>query len=292
MRVSFDESIRQAAQQYVRDPQGYNLSGYEGRLCMLKFFGDESAGRNVSGYYGCYIVAGYLADSEVWRELWRDWQIALDAHPKIKYFRMNDCFDLSGPFEGFTAEAANEKLDKLIAVLETYGHAMGWVESTITWDIFNHALNDEEKAFFKSPYYFCASSVINACRHLLGDQRAPVDYTFDNQDGLDLVIHQAVKLIMEELPPEETWLIHKVSFADDRVVLPLQCADLLAWNVRRKYIQLPEDHGRVRPEYTRLKAAIEKRRVRGYWQEEELRASALSRTDPPVLSKSDPGILS
>jgi hypothetical protein len=267
---SFHETILRAADFYARDPHQYNLSGYEGRLLMLKFFGDDSRGRNEPGYYGCCCVAGYLADADEWRKIARDWQIVLDRRPEIKYFRMSDFIKREGPFEKLTTDEANAKLDSLVCVLEAHGQSMAWIESIITFDIFNHALNEEERNYFKSPYYFCVSGILNGCRELLKGNRLPVHFTFDAQDGLDLVILEMFNLVKTGLPSEETWLLHEVGFADDRVIVPLQCADLLAWHVRRDYLQLPEDHGRPRPEYIRLHNSISKPKVKGRWDEKKL----------------------
>src|SRR5258708_3995524 len=102
---------------------------------MLKFFGDDSFGRNAAGAQGCCVVAGYLTDSTAWNAIERKWRVALDAAPKIDYFRMheyvsrcNGVDDESGQFLNLPKPDANRKFDSLVSILEKHGHSFGWLE--------------------------------------------------------------------------------------------------------------------------------------------------------------------
>jgi hypothetical protein len=126
---------------------------------VLRFYGDDRFGREaMSG--GCCLVAGYMADSTTWAGLVRDWKAVLGLDPKIEYFRTRDCYDLCGPFANFKRRAADKKLDALIAVIEKWGDALYWADSTMTWDTFNRSVvkanPDAALRAFDSPYFFCA----------------------------------------------------------------------------------------------------------------------------------------
>src|SRR5438094_10546862 len=84
---TFDEIVRHAIKQWNSSPDDYILSGYEGYVGMLKFYGDDSFGRNEPGAQGCCTVAGYLTESETWKAITKEWREVLDEPPKITYFR-------------------------------------------------------------------------------------------------------------------------------------------------------------------------------------------------------------
>ena len=87
-------------------------------------------------------------------------------------------------------------------------------------------------------------------RHL-----APVTFVFDAQIGEDLRILRLYNAAKIDDP--EFWeIVASLDFKDDKKCRPLQCADLLAWHVRRKYVQPAEDHGRPLPQYLRLRESV------------------------------------
>jgi hypothetical protein len=259
-----DEIIRRAAERWKSSPDDYILSGYDGRVAMLKVYGDDSFGRNEPGAQGCCVIAGYLTESETWKEITKEWRAVLNEPPKINYFRMREYVDRDlgreerGQFQGLSKIDAAKKLDSLVSVLEKYGKHLAWMDSIITWDAFNYSLGPIWSDFFKDPHYFGVMGIMEGCRntlHKLGGEQ-PVDFVFDMQVGLDVAILQGWKSIKNSLPEDQTTFMHQISFADDKNLLPLQCADLLAWHVRRNYINLPEDHRRPRPEYKRLRKSV------------------------------------
>ena len=97
-----DEIVRRAAERWKSSPDDYILSGYEGYVAMLKFYGDDSFGRNGAGAQGCCAVAGFLTESETWKEITKEWRGVLNAHPKIRYFKMREYVDYDGEFNGIS----------------------------------------------------------------------------------------------------------------------------------------------------------------------------------------------
>jgi hypothetical protein len=156
--------------------------------------------------------------------------------------------------------------------LENNGHSFALLESVVTWDMFNHALSDEWREVFKSPYTLCLLGILQGCHavmHRIGGFK-PVDFTFDEQTGFEFLLMEAWKLWKLRLPPEYAKFMFKIGFANDKDSIPLQCADLLAWHVRRQYIRPAEDHGKPRPAYVRLKKSVAIRSA-GRWPESTIR---------------------
>jgi hypothetical protein len=224
---------------------------------MLRYHGEDSFGRNEpnSGGQGCCVVAGYLTDATIWKQVSDAWRLVLDGPPKIEYFRMREYVNLcngkheeAGQFRGMSRVDADDKFDALVSILEAFGKDLGCIESTTTWDMFNYATTEEWRKIFKSPYSLCLIGILKGCRDLMDriGGFAPVDFTFDEQSGLDLLFHELWKPLKATVSPEYTKLMYKIGFADDRQLIPIQCADLLAWHVRRQYVRPAEDHGKPR----------------------------------------------
>ena len=274
-----DDIFRRCAERFATAPHLYYIEDWRGTVLVLKFYGDKSFGRKESGFQGCYAVAGYITGAEVWqRDIAEDWQRALDAHPKISYFRMRECFagiegkpqeDEGSPFFGMSTNDAKQKLETVVSVLEKHARKIISVESIITWDCFTHALSEADKDLLQSPYYFCVNGMVDGCRQALRDMKreAPVAFVLDERPDVSESILRAW-FMTKDSSPEDAAIMGAISFADDKKCLPLQCADLLAWHARRQFIQPAEDHGRSRPEYSRLRGGTSYSHI---WNEEKLR---------------------
>jgi len=274
-----DDIVQGCVRRFASAPHHYYIEDWRGAVLVLRFYGDESFGRREHGFQGCYTVAGYITSSEVWQgSIADDWQGALDEHPRVAYFRMSECFaaiegkpqeDESSPFSGMSTRDAKRKLEAVVSVMERHGHKIISVQSTITWDSFIYALNDADKELVQSPYYFCINGIVDGCREALQamNKEAPVAFVFDERPDVSESILRAW-FVSKDSSPEDAVVMGSIAFADDKKCGPLQCADLLAWHARRGFIQPAEDHGRPRPEYSRIKGGASYSHV---WNEEKLR---------------------
>jgi len=245
-------------------------------MSVLTFYGDESFGRRESGSQGCYVAAGYLAESAAWKALGSDWKKTLDASPRIDHFRMSECFaaidgnideDKLGVFAGIAPREAQQKLEDLVSVLEGHGQTMASAHSITTWDIFEHAVPEWDKELFiTSPFYMCFTGVFQCClgivKEILGGSTLPISFVFDERSDSEKIsaVWKQLKSFENFPNAEEVSLVLKtmgsLTFSDDRLCIPLQCADLFAWHVRRDYISPAEDHSKMRPEYERLRKCV------------------------------------
>jgi hypothetical protein len=265
-----------------RSPHRYHIADWEGKIIVmsvLKFYGDESFGRRESGSNGCYAVAGLLTSSDVWKDMTDDWQYVLNAAPAIKYFHMSECYsamassgdvEQQGEFYGMRPADARQKLDALVSAVEKYGPLLAAASSITTWDIFRHALPPVDQAQWKNPYFPCVMNVVWCIRGIfrkLESSMKPVSFVFDDRTDSKHLLEawtdiKQMRQAMAKSGNENTDLLRElgvmksITFTDDKTCLPLQCADLLAWHVRRDYVKPSEDKGKTRPEYSRIKKCI------------------------------------
>jgi hypothetical protein len=255
-------------------------------LAVLKFAGDDSFAMRGPGFDGCCAIGGFLADDLSWPDIVRDWQAVLGASPAIKYFRARECFELSGQFEGFGRTEADRKYNALVDVIVSHGEELVVLDSILTWDIYEHALSKEFKAFCKSPHLLCALGICMGRLKLvrdLGDFRHTT-FLFDTQDGIERPILQSFEMAKQFFSPEESVVFGPVSFTDDKIAPPLQCADLIASLSRQEYMKL---HGKIPAAYTRIEASVDSRRI--LWHEEELR-DLMQRVETSTITSRVDGI--
>jgi len=242
---------------------------------MLELYGDESF-KNTPGFQGCYALAGYLTDSDVWAAIDSAWEMVKNTPPSIRHFKMHEYWERCGEFSTLTKDEADAKYDLFIQVLEVFGKHMVWIDSVITFDCFNAVVKDKPRALnaVKEPYTFCLVGVFGlvtrALRATIGDSEPlpTVDFTFDEKQGVDRHILEAHQFLKEN---GDQWpIVNRLSFDDDMKCNPLQCADLLASHVRRNYVRPAEDKGRPLPGYSRLESAAY-RKWSGIWKEEGLK---------------------
>src|SRR5262249_42393838 len=118
-------------------------------------------------------------------------------------------------------------------------------------------------------FYPCVMGILECIRGIFRELNVPfalVSFVFDERTDSHLLLKawnlaKRLQRMAESLPVDAIQssqlpglaVMGDITFADDRKCIPLQCADLLAWHVRRDYISPAEDHGRTLPEYERLK---------------------------------------
>ncbi len=84
------------------------------------------------------ILAGLVAQKEVWDDFSNEWQAALDTDKRIKYFKSTEAATLTGCFAGFTRKEAEDKTDLLTDItLERISYGM---LTTILWKDFTGIL--------------------------------------------------------------------------------------------------------------------------------------------------------
>ena len=228
-------------------------------LGVLSFWGDESG----SHQDGPFVLAGYLGPDDIWTAFQDDWHTALQDAPAIDFFHMRECFKLEGQFRGFTRYQADRKRDHLIDVLRPRLKAKELVEfsAVLEWDVYQRAVHGPLKDLYHNPYFFALHPIVAEIAKYLWvrpDWAAlgPVDFFFDDQ-AIRVERDTAFQFYNVKDTASERYASHlgDVAFRNDQLNYPLQAADLIAWQVHRRELNLPADGRNPRPEYLRLRTA-------------------------------------
>ena len=209
-------------------PQSQRLTR---KLLMLTVFMDDS-GSDLKPPF-C-VIAGYVSDPESWKRFSDDWQCELAANPPIRYLKMREAESLRGEFWGWDSVARERKLLRLAAIIKK--HVIGGLGSFVS----NRAYGSIVKGYLPStidhPYWLCFQRIVLDAALVYGQHAdgGKVDFVFDGQgigyERRATMMHQAWQDAANS-PMEE--MMGGIAFHDDKQILPLQAADMLAWHMRR-----------------------------------------------------------
>src|ERR1700722_1714880 len=83
-------------------------------MFMLQAYIDDSG--NI-GQGKTSVLAGYVASTEAWADFSNRWAVALAEAPAIGYLKTSHAMLLKGEFSGWTDQERDQKLDRLIEVI-------------------------------------------------------------------------------------------------------------------------------------------------------------------------------
>jgi hypothetical protein len=179
-----------------------------------------------------FVLAGFSAELRTWESFTYHWYNALNTQPKIEYFKMNEAQQLRGQFEGFDRSQSDAKVDTLIDII--VGHDLFENAVVIREDDYRQILQPVQHRSDDSPYFITFLAMVSAFTrmyHHIG-VTDPVDFQLDRQDNLRA---NALRKFATFKRSNPTWQIGRIGFGDDKMLLPLQAADLVAWQTRRFY---------------------------------------------------------
>jgi hypothetical protein len=202
---------------------------------VLKAFIDDSGSDGNSPWY---VLAGYVGTVEGWDLFDSLWAQAMHLHPRIEYFKATEAESLKGQFSCLSKDQRNEKIDALIRVIGRCGRRA--VCSRMRRSHYNELVRGNVPEAWDSPYYFLFPAVIAACINIerLNGNLETVDFVFDDDSGHK----KGVKRLLPSLFPMECMYGSMVNVVrkNDSEFIPLQAADLVAWQIRRHFSVLDE----------------------------------------------------
>jgi hypothetical protein len=207
-------------------------------LAFLRAFTDDSAAQTGDRRL---FLAGYLHRADVWAELSDDWEAELKAWPTVEYFKASEANHLTGQFDyksGWDEARRNAKVGNLAAIINH--HRPLSFQFSINRKLFEDELKPVSPWGFGHPHFtMCFSVVAGIARYAAQEGiNTPIEFIFDEQDGVDADITQFFSEMKKSLPLDAQNLIDGVpNFRSDRDrrFMPLQAADLLAWHIRREH---------------------------------------------------------
>jgi len=211
---------------------------------MLKAFIDDSGSGGDSPWY---VLAGYIGTVEGWDSLEGQWQSILEQPPKLEYFKASEAESLrpDGQWAGVTEAQRDLKLDAFTEVIRCYARVA--IHVRVKQADYDEVVKHAVAPKFDNPYFFLFGGIITA---MIGmekrfGQNEPMEFVFDNMADRKRFERPSM-LVYGELQNMAYFAgrIANVIYRDEKVFLPLQAADLLAWQVRRAFCVLDEPRRR------------------------------------------------
>jgi hypothetical protein len=218
-------------------------------IVMLKCFVDDSGSHPRPD--GKYVLAGYIMQEPRWEDFAEKWQAKLDQDPKIDYFHMADAHSGDGPFRDIRLEFREFKVAALANVIrDVFPPALAFFMS---WESYNRIIRGKVDPRLDNPYAVLFFKIMAGVSEIQKRYDAaggfgfhPVDFIFDNQGVAGLQCLDWYYALRDRVPePDRTIIANDPQFKDDRQLLPLQAADMLAWHIRRHWDYPNEDRRNV-----------------------------------------------
>lgn len=203
-----------------------HLCGFEANrarrrlLLVLKAFIDESGKTEPP----VFVMAGFLARAEQWAAFNDEWRAVLDEPHPIEAFHMVD--------SEWTGD--RKRLGKLIDVIRR--HVITGIAVTVFHDDYEAIFKGRVAKRMDRPYFLMYHSIMTLAMEweIENGMDEPIDFIFDEQHGESDYLQSIFTRIKEMAPPEiQRRFGSRPIHADDKKVLPLQAADILAWSLRR-----------------------------------------------------------
>jgi hypothetical protein len=209
---------------------------------MLKAFVDDSGSGGDSPWY---VLAGYVGTVEKWDSFGDEWLTVLNVPPKLEYFKSSEAESLrpEGQWAGIKPAERNARIDSLISVIGR--HAERAIYFRVSQKDYNEVIKPYVPTDWDNAYYLLFMGIVSgfvAMEKHQGTGR-PIEFVFDSNERLE---KPSLRLYNQSLDiPLLRGRVLNVHYESDKDFLPLQAADLLAWQVRRKFCatnERPRDH--------------------------------------------------
>lgn len=203
------------------------------RLCMLQCAVDDSGSDN-QGDSRVFVLAGYISDEDRWKDFSKEWSTALNhGYRSLEYFKMVEAHSQKNQFDGWPDSERDAKLIELNEIIQKY--VLFDVRAILQW-------KDHEDVQRQYPQYPVSKyEILFNClmiQAILGVKNLRVDdvidFYFDDQNKIgDAALKEYRRQQLTFPQSLVRYVAGPPSFKDEKKVLPLQAADLLAWQVRR-----------------------------------------------------------
>lgn len=204
---------------------------------LLQAFTDDSAAQ--AGDKRLFL-AGYLHRADVWTSFSKAWHEELKAWPAIEYLKSSEAHHLSGQFHHsqWDEEMRDAKLAKLAAIITHYQPIS--YEFSVNGRLFEDELKPVSPYGFGRLHFTMCFAVVSGVARFTAESpvRAPIQFVFDEQQGVDADVEMFFTEMMKALPVDIQSLVDGLPmFKSEKEYqyAPLQAADLLAWHLRREH---------------------------------------------------------
>lgn len=206
-------------------------------------------------------MAGLWARAEEWLQFSDEWDRCLRESPGIRWFKMKEAggeppFD--GEFHGFTTTQRDNKVRKLAQIIDTF--AFRALNITLDLTVLDKMYIPKPKGAkywpLDKPYFWAFHQFILAACLELNDvgAKGQCEIMFDEYGQWGERVKRWYPALRLSIPASVRHLAPKEPvFKDDKKILPLQAADMLAWLQRRNASGIPHSFGWLLDVFTSLR---------------------------------------
>lgn len=211
-------------------------------------------------------VAGFVSNTSKWNAFSQEWKPLLDEW-QIPYFHMTDFENRRSYYSSWSKEERETRLNCLLGIIKK--HTFLSVGYVIRKRQFNEIMTDRAKDLCGNAYGLASIGCWYAIRQKVKNVDGLVDYTMESVNqgsGALLKIHGIQSKFPEWV---EDTCMHSLSFRDKHTFLPLQAADILAYEL---FKQAKRQFGgeKRKPRYPLQQLAIPNRQEWHYADDAEL----------------------
>jgi hypothetical protein len=215
------------------------------RIMVLQYqsFADDSGSEPG---HPIFVLGGLVAPVAQWAAFSDDWQAALDAPIKLEYFKMTEAVHLGGQFHkrrGWTKPLAEAKVAELVEIIRRHvSYSMHvWLNNADFDRYMKHIPMPGRGLATDTPYLLLYTQYVLNTWNLQRDFGATstVDFVFDEQQGQQEEADHWWP-ILKQIGIDnglEAQIADKPIFRNEKRFLPLQGADLFAWEQRLHYVR-------------------------------------------------------
>lgn len=205
---------------------------------MLQAYIDDSA--SDQGEQRLFL-AGFINTADRWIRFSEAWAEELGQPPTISYLKMSEANGFGGEFRGWDATDRDEKIRGLARVIRHFEPRS--IHASVSQSEFRAIVAPVAPHGFSTPYSLCFHAMMLplAIRQSQERVKVPIDFIFDSQEGLGTQAAFFYGKIRESQPKKiREVMCASPIFCDEKLVLPLQAADMLAWHIRRRHETNPD----------------------------------------------------
>jgi hypothetical protein len=209
-------------------------------VAPLKAFIDDSGSGGDSPWF---VLAGYIGTAAAWDSFDKPWRKVLDGPPKLEYFKHSEVYGSDTQWGPFTLEQRNQRIDDLIKVIGK--HARRAIYVRLKQKDYDEVIKPYIPPMWQNAYYFLFIGFLSSATGMekwAGNSRM-IEFFFDSNQQVE---KPSKKLYGQVCGlPQFAGMVEDIHYKDEKLFWPLQAADLLAWQVRRRFsVEEPE-----RPQY-------------------------------------------
>jgi hypothetical protein len=215
----------------------------------MQAYVDESGDKGQGSWL---TLVGLVAHAEEWAVFADEWRSVLNQPPAIKAWHMRDAVNLQKGFRRWTPDERDDRLRQLSDVVNRHEitalHCSVDIPAYMEFmaPLIDVPFSSEKRkrsralrAIHEQPYWICFHSMVMAVCYELIDKGVTerFEIIFDEKKTLGPRVrswYPAMRIWME--PHEDAIMPVDPLFRDDEEFAPLQCADILAWILRRDLI--------------------------------------------------------